>query len=308
MAIETFGSPLNEIVEKQLSNRSINNRKRTPDSFLSQLFNSSWINLISSVNNIDKQADERDKDSKLAERLVLSGGSLRWDGEKLVKREGIDFSPPSQGEYVDTAAYNYNTQTGIRPMPGITGFRVVSKNLFGTLREATVDFNVWSLPELEDIEKLYLRPGYHVIVEWGHTYGLDSEGEPSPFPISTIANYEKFFSEISADTVYKIIEETRGTNSVNYDACLRIVKNFSWSFRQDGGYDCSISIISKGEILEALTVRSGFTPTTEGNQKDAENDFLNSNLLTQFLKVVSSANIPSATQSTAKVLSTNFNI
>jgi hypothetical protein len=306
--IETFGSPLSQTVQKQLSDRSnVNSKKPTstesniPATFLqTQLFNSSWINLISSVNNIDQKADERDKGSKLAERLVLSGGSLRWDGEKLVKREGIDFTYPSQGDYGDQSAYNFNEITGVKPMPGITGFRVASKNLYGTLREATVEFTVWSLPELEDIEKLYLRPGYHVIVEWGHTYGLDSEGNPSSFPVNTISNYENFFSEIPADTVYDIIEQTRLQNSGNYDAFLGIIKNFSWSFRQDGGYDCSISIISKGEILESLTVRSGLpssindntsgTENTQTSQDKSEDDFYDSNLLTRLIKVFKSTN------------------
>lgn len=304
--IETFGSPLSEVVSTQLKNRSrinltglsyfegrtfnIGNGSRGTDDFLKkQLFNTSWINLISSVNNIDDQAQETDKDSNLARRLVLSGGTLKWDGEKFVKSEGIDLSSTATGTYGQQFTYNRNSQTGVRPMPGITGFQIVSKNLNGTIREATIQFNVWSLPELEDIEKLYLRPGYHVITEWGHTYGLDKDGNPSSFPVSTIPNYSEFFEKNPADKIYEIIEQTIDRNYGNYDAFLGIVKNFSWSFRQDGGYDCSISVISKGEILDSLSVRSGLTGLLSKDEEQTENDFLNSNILTQFIKAISSS-------------------
>jgi len=307
--LETFGSPLTEIVKKQFYNRSRVNLRtlsyidRTSDEsetvvvgfndryLRKHLFNSSWINLISSVNVIDEQADEPDKRPELAKRLILSGGTLYWDGEKLVKREGVDFVPPDSG-YGIQSAYNVNTLNGIRPMPGITGFKIVSKNLLGTLREATIDFVVWSAPELEDIEKLYLRPGYHAIVEWGHSYGLDSEGKESPFPIATFDNYNKFFDEIPADEVYKIIQKTRDVNDGNYDGFLGIIKNFSWSFRPDGGYDCSINVISKGEILESLTVRSGITSLDDipvDQSAQTEEDFLETNILTRFVKIIKEA-------------------
>jgi len=303
--IETYGSPLSEVVSKQFYNRSKINLKtlgreengetlvfsRSPTFLKKHLFNSAWINIISSVNIVGSQVQDSNKGPNLAKKLILSGGSLVWTEGALVKRSGVDFQKPEVGSYGFKAAYNTNTQTGVRPMPGITSFRIVSKNLNGTLREATVEFVVWSLPELEDIEKLFLRPGYHVIVEWGHTYGLDKEGNATSYPIGVTQNYEKFFVLNSADKVYDLIEETRKVNDGNYDGFLGIIKNFSWSFRQDGGYDCSISVISKGEILEALTVRTGFTPEKLKEDEDSEKDFLNSNLLTQFLKVISSTNV-----------------
>jgi len=306
--IETFGSPISETVEKQLAYRSQFNLKGlkksvesrlnlsfnpTTDQFNNkQLFNTAWINLISSVNNIDPDAQDSDKESNLAKRFILSGGALAWDGTKLVKREQIIYDLPEDGSsYGKTGKYNRNTQTGVKPMPGITGFRIISKNLNGTIREATLDFNVWSLPELEDIEKLYLRPGYHVIVEWGHTYGLDGEGNPTSFPLGTYDNYKTFFETTPADTIYGIIEKTREKNFGNYDAFIGLVKNFSWSFRQDGGYDCSISVISKGEVLESLTVRSGLPSAEENIDETKEQDFSTTNLLTKFVKVVNSFNI-----------------
>jgi hypothetical protein len=48
--------------------------------------------------------------------------------------------------------------------------------------------------------------------------------------------------------VYKIIIDSKGT----YDALLGYVKNYNWSARDDGGYDCTTTIISLGEVLESL--------------------------------------------------------
>jgi hypothetical protein len=45
-----------------------------------------------------------------------------------------------------------------------------------------------------------------------------------------------------------LIEKSNG----NYDALLGYVKNYNWSARDDGGYDCSTTIISLGEVLESL--------------------------------------------------------
>ena len=40
----------------------------------------------------------------------------------------------------------------------------------------------------------------------------------------------------------------------NYDALYGYVKNYNWTARMDGGYDCTTTVISIGEILESLKV------------------------------------------------------
>ena len=40
----------------------------------------------------------------------------------------------------------------------------------------------------------------------------------------------------------------------NYDAMFGYIKNYQWSARMDGGYDCQTTVISTGEIIESLKV------------------------------------------------------
>lgn len=282
--MEKLGSPISSIVYNQLIARSkINSRLEDNLPYLqTKLFNSAWITCLSSVDILPNNKIKF-TGPELAKKLVLSGGALAWDGTKFVRREGIGFNQPIRPDPYELSNFVYHgSNLGIKPMPGITSFQIKTKNLYGTLREAEIQFTVWSLDDLEVIENLYLRPGYHMVVEWGHSVGIDNSGN-----VVQIAprydSYASLFTQISAEQVYALIVQNRKNYFYGYDGFLGIVKNFSWSFRLDGGYDCSISVISKGEILESLTVRSG-TPTsteTTGTTKSHE-DFCNTNILTKF--------------------------
>lgn len=292
---ERLGSPVSSKVIEQLTLRSQVNSRLSETDFFSpepiqskyistKLHNSAWITCLSSVDFLNTEQTLSGPD--LAKKLVLSGGSLRWDGEKFVGREGIDYTARKSTYDISNNVYS-NSTLGVRPMPGITSFSIASKNLYGTLREATIEFVVWSIDDLEIIERLYLRPGYHMVVEWGHTYGLDNSGnvvrlEPKP------SHYKDLFTRISADQVYSRLVKNKEEFFYNYDGFLGMVKNFTWNFRPDGGYNCSISVISKGEILESLSTRSGLPTGTEqiGEEKEHE-DFCNTNLLTRLSCVLS---------------------
>ena len=63
---------------------------------------------------------------------------------------------------------------GVRPMPGITNVEIKSKSAYGSLREAIVTFYAWDKKQLEDLEKLYMRVGYYVLLEYGWSMYLDT--------------------------------------------------------------------------------------------------------------------------------------
>ena len=283
-----LGSPISNEVYNQILLRSKVNKRSDlsvsiPSTFLeTKLFNSAWITVVSSV-DILKNNKIKFVGSELAKRFVLSGGSLLWDGKKFIRREGINFDNPIRKDTYDvsTSAY-HGSNLGIRPMPGITSFQIKSKNLYGTLREAEIQFTVWSLDDLEMVEALYLRPGYHMVVEWGHSVGLDNSGKVVEIE-PRVSTYADYFVEKPASRVYALINQNRKKFFYGYDGFLGIVKNFSWTIRPDGGYDCSISVISKGEVLESLSMRTGITTKTEpeGAGKNHQ-DICSTNLLTKF--------------------------
>jgi hypothetical protein len=263
---EFVGSYIDPEVNKQLQARA-NIFGKTSGRTESDLFylssRTSWVRVISSVNTGVQQVtltsptdpsktvtgrfDNGTPD--LAKKYILSGPVTYVGNDTLSLKSGIDFTGNSN------KLYNYDPSTGVRPAPGITDFKVTSKNRFGTIREANINFAVWTKTEIDIIEQLYFRPGYSAVVEWGHSIYVDNDGNIETSPAFNVG-VDEYFTEIPFS---KIVEKTtlnKKTHFGNYDAFIGYIKNFSWSFRQDGGYDCSISIISFGEILESLTVKT----------------------------------------------------
>ena len=240
-ASSIIGGPLDQDVLDQLQQRQNLYTKRsgrTSDELVYLNSKTGWVKLSSSVNVGDS--------STLAKNNILFGGSFK---EKSTKpKSGIDF----QGVSSNTAYNNYKDSTGFRPMPGITTFEITSKNRFGTLREAKIQFQVWSVEQLSDMEQLYLRPGFSVLLEWGHSLYLDNKGKVNKSAPLTIGDY--FSGSQTKSKIAAKIKELKKSSNQNYDGIFGFIKNFSWSYRTDGGYDCSLSIISSGELIESVSV------------------------------------------------------
>jgi hypothetical protein len=196
---------------------------------------------------MSSSVDVNKDDGKLAKSYILQGGILNNND----LRAGVG----------ENKAYSYKTpsqshQRGLRPMPGINSIDIRSKSAYGSLREVVVKFQCWDIKQLEDLELLYMRPGYTVLVEWGWLPYLNLDEKRNFKNIEyNIQTYDKMFN--NGNTKEKIWEElfdkTKSTGA-NYDAMFGYVKNYSWSAREDGGYDCSTTIISIGEIIESLKV------------------------------------------------------
>ena len=263
------GSP----IRKELANQLAARRKvigktidKTNDDLLYTTSKTAWVKLSSGVNTLTDEESDRlaiqqgrgsiNGSNGLAQTNILMGGLLN---PNKGLREGIDTS----GNFTTIAgvethnsntAYNNNPlSSGIRPMPGITSMNVKSKNTYGTLREAEVKFSVWSLEDFELVEKLYLRPGFTMLLEWGHSMYIDNNGVLVK-DIEAIGT-DFFQNGASMTKILKTIKEIREKTHYNYEGLVGYVKNFSWSYNTQGGYDCSVSLISTGEILESLSIR-----------------------------------------------------
>ncbi len=219
-----------------------------------------WVKLTSSVNTaIPKTLDLEDPtkpietkyNSALAEANVLLGGTLYKDGSLQAGVGG------------NSGAYKQSKLYGQRPMAGITSMTVNTKNQFGTLREGKVEFKANSIEQLNDLEQLYLRPGYTVLLEWGHSLYVDNDGNISTLP----HHYKDYFTSKGKAAISEEIQKLRISSSYNYDAMFGFIKNFSWSFNLDGSYNCSVDIISPGELIESLQViltpNVGAAPTSD---------------------------------------------
>ena len=150
-----FKEPFSIEISSSLSDRQTiaGKENRTPQELTFINSNTSWVKLASSVNV--------NNSSELASQNVLAGGTL-FNGNQ---RFGV--GAESSNAYSLKNTKGENNILGIRPMPGITSVEIHNKGAYGSLRQATVNFQCWDIKQLEILETLYMRPGYTVLLEFG---------------------------------------------------------------------------------------------------------------------------------------------
>jgi hypothetical protein len=198
----------------------------------------SWIRMTSAV--------DVEGNNDLARQYVLLGGTL-FNNDKL--RAGVGDKTKA---YSATTPSGRTNRLGIRPMPGITSLDIKSKTAYGSLREVTINFQCWDISQLEDLELLYMRPGYTVLIEWGWLPYLKNDGtiEKSVPQFYDILDKK----ETNRSQIFLELFNKSKASGGNYDAMYGYIKNYQWSAREDGGYDCQATVISTGEIIESLKV------------------------------------------------------
>lgn len=210
----------------------------------------------------------------LAKENILFGVNARTESKDKDGNTSISFNPDAGV----LPGYENTTQFGIRPKPGITGMSIQSHNRFGSLRTAVVTFQCWSKEQMDIMEVLFMRPGLTALLEWGHSKVLKSttKVEPSDYGI------DYFTSDKSMPSIMQKIHRKRETQGYGYDGIVGIIKNFSWSFRPDGGYDCQVHLVTSGDLIESYKA-SFYVEQTK----------INDALLTELEEVREQSNTPS---------------
>jgi hypothetical protein len=169
------------------------------------------------------------KGNELSKKYVLFGGSLYFkSGSTLIQetlRYGVATPSAVYGGDIDKAGrsgvnHPYFRQMGIRPMPGITGVELRTLGAYGSIFETTVKFNCWDTHQLNELELLYMRPGYSVLLEWGWSQYLDYNDnlvnskatlpEDKLIPQSYIGGtIDPFESNLTQDIVYQKLQILR---------------------------------------------------------------------------------------------------
>ena len=239
-----FRDTFQQNIRAQLEKRQEAMIIRTPR--VIQYLNSrnSWIRLSSSV-NVGGSAN-------LAKNNVLLGGALGYqavNGKDVYSlRQGVGGT--GNESYSNKTSSGTLHRLGNRPMPGITNMDIKSKSAYGSLREAVINFVCWDIKQLEELEVLYMRPGYTVLIEWGWLPYLNNKGEL----VTGMPSFYDILNKGVTDRtkIFKELYDKSTASGGNYDAMFGYVKNYQWSAREDGGYDCQTTIISTGEIIESL--------------------------------------------------------
>lgn len=202
--------------------------------------NTSFIRLTSAVDINEEKAMQFGKKeyqgNGLAKSFILQGGTLN----NGALRGGI--SGPNSAYTVGGIK-----DFGLRPMPGIVSATVASKSAQGALREATINIKCFNIEQLSIVETLYLRPGFTLLLEWGHGLFYNNKNE-------TVNNiiFIDFFSNNTFDGLYKEVLNKREKYSGNYDGFVGRITNFNIKQNGDGTYNCMCKVISYGDIIESL--------------------------------------------------------
>jgi len=231
----------------------------------------------------------------LAEKFVLINGVVDFSQTVTPGADtGVGLDDPKQGLATDGSILNQGAygfgglEFGLRPIPGITSVNVTSGPR-GSLRFGEVKIKAWNRAQFEAIDTLYMRLGYTVLLEYGHTNYFDNNGKfygSNPWSmrgsfLSGKCQYPQVpgveqGKKLGQFDVLRMIAELRDRANGNYDALYGKVANFNWSYNKDGSFDITVKIVSMGDIIESLRVNTLATPVgalqeiTPENKEDAE--------------------------------------
>ena len=199
----------------------------------------------------------------LARKCILQGGVLNEN--KL--NSGLSSDGSLQGAY----GWGGTDERGYIPMPGIIKADVKYLNN-GALAQAIVDIKCFSRKQFQIIDMLYMRPGYTMLLEWGHSTYLDNNNELKSFNTLFSQPLESLLNPGEKDQ-YKILDEItaeREKYNGNYDALLGKVAKFNWTFNQDGSYDITVYITGYGDVIESLKINIGGTDDSDENSETTD--------------------------------------
>ena len=219
----------------------------------------SWVKMTSFVDYNDPKGNY--KGDQLSKKYVLEGGTLL---NNTSLRGGVGKIGSAYGSELDKISSNPKSKIvdrlyGLRPMPGIESANIINISAYGSLREATVSFYAWDKHQLSELEILFMRPGYTVLLEWGwsqylkHNEAKSTNSTPDNITIENFTTgIDAFANYQNEDAIYDQISKLNKKYCGNYDAMLGFVKNFSWKLMTNGGFQCTTTLISRGETLETL--------------------------------------------------------
>lgn len=224
------------------------------------------------------------KDDKLATAL---GGA---PGVELAKNwtlfNGVNVGNGTKQSILGTNGYGQGglQELGVRPMPGIVSVNVTPAGTAGSVRIAKVVFRCHNLNQLDIMDVLYMRLGFDMLLEWGHTTYANNNGgiQIGEDPIDIFGN------DYNKEELFIEINKRKKRSFGNYDAMLGRVSNYVWSLTTGGSYECTLTLTGIGAIIESLKINgSDGTPDVTGipvvqQQKQGEEPAKNtSNVSTQ---------------------------
>ena len=209
--------------------------------------------------------------SGLENPVILMGGELTYgttdsDGfgvagsQRLTAGYDDIYGPrvvqkPDDYDFFDD---NTNTENKFkRPIPGIKSIDVNFKGGVRALREATISWTCWSFEDINRLSPHFLAHGKTIVLEWGWVYDK-----------TTLRNLPSLIGKDgvkkSAYNNYK--KEVLKSNG-DFDFMVGIVKNFEYTTREDGAFDCQTIITSVGNSIISNTTPNQVSENTSVTSK-----------------------------------------
>ena len=167
-----------------------------------------------------------------------------------------EYSDSNQNINVGTDLYNArNLKKGkvpYRPAPGIKELtsEFTSTNNTQFNRKVTVNFTCYSLEDLEILTQKFMTFNRSVFVQWG--WGTDKKITPLIKEDGKIDYPEEQDPNDEKTEITRLQEMVIKKGQGELDAVIGKVHQFSFTLREDGGFDCTTEILAQGvNILDA---------------------------------------------------------
>ena len=231
-------TPINKKVRRTLAKRSealVRDSVSDPfapvsEDLISTTSRSIWVKMFSPV--LVK------KEGQLVEGARIFGGEVfQQDGEfPILYGYGQTYGRVKSGiNETISEGRPIGPQTPLqRPIPGITNFTCNYEGGLSAIRLAEVNFVIWSLEDLERLTPNFFAPGRGVLLEWGY-------GSLDTSTTETISD-DDMIAGNAYNKINRLVLESGGM----YDGIAGVISNYNYSLRADGGFDCTIKLVSRG--------------------------------------------------------------
>ena len=199
--------------------------------------------------------------------VILMGGELDSLGNMpgLFDTATQDFFEVSNYDWYSDRGAKYVGQPGgdhqmpFRPLPGIKDISIEYKGggmTLGATRTAEINWTCWTWEELDRLMQHFLAHGKTVFLEWGWAGNTTSLKDAKPYPLferdlssepeAYIFNMKEIGVDEHGKTLSDKVPEYILKQNGHYDAMLGVIQNFTWSVRDDGGFDCVTTLVCPG--------------------------------------------------------------
>tara|TARA_A100001201_G_scaffold105403_1_gene90238 strand:+ start:98 stop:3211 length:3114 start_codon:yes stop_codon:yes gene_type:complete len=188
----------------------------------------------------DKRGEKLKSDSPIEEPYILSNQEYSKSNPKI---------------NIGTKLYearnlNFKDKVKYRPAPGVKSLEseYTSTNYAQFNRKVTINFTCFSLEDLEILTERFMTFNRIVYVQWG--WATNEPIEPLINVETGLVNYlDENDPENKKNEIVRLQELVWEKGKGNFDAVRGYVSEFNWTLRDDGGFDCTTTIVTTGVNL-----------------------------------------------------------